>query len=254
MPDQQKYMNKLQGKHVLVLGGSAGIGYGVAEACLEYGAIVFISSSNNKRVQASVTKLQEAYPSKKDNIKGFACDLSGDDVESKMVELLNKVGDVEHVAFTAGDKLAQMPLHDMNLENVKKAGQIRFFAPLLLAKHLPKTTQSYTLTSGGIAFRPAKDWSVVAGYASGLHAMTRNLALDLAPIRVNLISPGAVDTDLWQHFNEEDKRSLFKGIAESTLTRKIGHIEDVTEGYLAFMRDGNCTGTIYTTDGGHVLV
>jgi NAD(P)-dependent dehydrogenase (short-subunit alcohol dehydrogenase family) len=254
MPDQQKYVNKLQGKHVLILGGSAGIGYGVAEACLEYGSKVFISSSNEQRIQVAVAKLQNAYPSKKGNIKGLACDLSGEDVENKLVELLQKVGDINHIVFTAGDQLATMPIQDMELASLKKAGQIRYFAPLLLAKHLPKSTQSYTITSGGIAFKPIKDWSAVAGYASALHAMTRNLALDLAPVRVNLISPGAVDTDLWQNLSEDEKRKFFEAIEKNLLTGRVGRVEDVVEGYLAFMRDENCTGTIYTTDGGHILI
>lgn len=254
MPDQQKYVNKLQGKRVLILGGSAGLGYGVAEACLENGSAVFISSSNERRVQKSVTKLQEAYPSKNDSIKGCACDLSGDDVEAKLVELLQKVGDVEHVVFTAGDSLATMPIEDVTLEKIKKAGQIRYFAPLLLAKHLPKSTQSYTMTSGGVGVRPNKQWSLIAGYCAALHGLTRNLALDLAPVRVNLISPGLVDTDLWRDLSQEVKSGMFKQTAEKLPTGRVGQIEDVAEGYLAFMRDDNCTGSIYTSDGGHLLI
>jgi NAD(P)-dependent dehydrogenase (short-subunit alcohol dehydrogenase family) len=254
MPDQQKYANKLQSKRVLILGGSAGLGYGVAEACLEYGSTVSISSSNEQRVQKSVAKLQEAYPSKKDRVKGFACNLSGDDVEDKLIELLRKAGDVEHVVFTAGDQLATMPIQDMNMANVKKAGQIRYFAPLLLAKHLPKSTQSYTMTSGGVAFKPIKDWTPIGGYAAALHAMTRNLALDLAPVRVNLISPGAVDTDLWQNLGESEKSKMFESLSSKMLTGRVGRVEDVVEGYLALIRDENCTGMIYVTDGGHALV
>ena len=255
MPDQQKYANKLEGKRILVLGGSAGIGYGVAEAGIEYGAKVVISSSNPKRVEAAVAKLQEAYPSKSSNIKGFACDLSGDDVEQNLVQLLKDAGDSEHVVFTAGDALATMSLQEMDLAKLKKAGQIRFFAPLLLAKHLPKSTQSYTLTTGSISFKPIKNWSAIAGYGSGLHAMTRNLALDLAPIRVNLVSPGIVDTDLWRtgdKSEEEVQKALAAG-AEGTLTGRAGRVVDVVEGYLAFMRDENVTGEIYSTEGGHLL-
>ncbi|KIW04494.1 uncharacterized protein PV09_04251 [Verruconis gallopava] len=253
MLDQKKYLNKLSGQRVLVLGGSAGIGYGVAEACLEFGCSVFISSSREQRVKNAVAQLQEAYPSKKEKIKGYVCDLGVEDVESKLIELMGKVGEVHHVVYTAGDKLAQMPLAEMSITKIKDAGQIRYFAPLLLAKHLPKSTKSYTLTSGGVAFKPNKGWSIIAGYASALHALTRNLALDLAPVRVNLISPGAVDTDLWAGMAIDDKKKLFEHISKGTLTGKVGRVEDVVEGYLAFMRDSNVTGSIYSTDGGHVL-
>jgi len=257
MPDQQKYTNKLEGSRVLVLGGSAGIGYGVAEAVVENGAKVVISSSNPKRVEEAVARLQQAYPSKAQHIEGFTCDLGSQDVEANLVALLEQVGDAEHIVFTAGDSLAMMPLSELELPKMIKAGQIRFFAPLLLAKHLPKSTVSYTLTTGSVSFKPIKNWSTVAGYGSGLHAVTRNLALDLAPVRVNLVSPGVVDTDLWRGGGiktEEEVKETLAVAAKGTVTGKPGRVEDVVEGYLAFMKDENVTGSVYSSEGGHLLV
>lgn len=81
----------------------------------------------------------------------------------------------------------------MTYDNVVQAGQVRFFAPLLLAKFIHKYLEnsaesSYTITTGSISEKPMPKWSVVAGYAAGLHALVRNLALDLRPIRVSLPS------------------------------------------------------------------
>jgi len=96
-----------------------------------------------------------------------------------------------------------VPIQEITFENIQRAGQVRFFAPLLVAKvgskYLsPGPTSSIVLTSGTVAEHPVPNWSIVAGYAAGLHGMTRNLALDLKPIRVNLVSPGLVDTELWK--------------------------------------------------------
>lgn len=168
MSDQQKYTNKLEGKRIPALGGSVGIGYGVTEASLENAAKVFISSSNSKRIQASVAKLQEAYSSKAANISGFACDLSSGDVEANLVALFKQPGDLEHVILTAVDSLAGMSLEDLDIAKLKKSGQIRFFTPPLLAKHLPKSTLSYPLATGSISFKSIKNWSAIASYASGL--------------------------------------------------------------------------------------
>jgi NAD(P)-dependent dehydrogenase (short-subunit alcohol dehydrogenase family) len=139
------------------------------------------------------------------------------------------------------------------------AGNVRFFSPLLLAKHLstylqPGPKSSLTLTTGGVAEKPIPNWSAVASYAGGLHSMTRNLALDLKPIRVNLVSPGAVDTELWGSMSPEQKERLFKGMEAKSLTGRVGQVEDLAEQYLCLLRDYNVTGSVVRSDGGHVLV
>lgn len=202
MSDSTKYTSKISAARILIIGGSSGIGLAVAEACIEHGALVAISSSNPSRVEAAVEKMKTAYPSKTSNIYGFTVDLSQPStLETELASLLSstvtkisKNGKLDHVIFTAGDALATIPLADMSYENIVKAGQIRFFAPLLLAKFLPKYLEqshrsSYILTTGSISERPMKDWSVIAGYGAGLHALVRNLALDMKPVRVSQVAP-----------------------------------------------------------------
>lgn len=84
--------------------------------------------------------------------------------------------------------------------------------------------------------------------------MTRNLALELKPVRVNLVSPGAVDTELWSGMPSEVKARMFKQIAETTPTGRVGRPEDVAETYLWLMKDSNATGTVATSDSGAYLV
>jgi NAD(P)-dependent dehydrogenase (short-subunit alcohol dehydrogenase family) len=123
MSDQKRYSNKLQGSRVLIIGGSSGIGFCTAEACLEYGALVTIASSNSSKVEAAVSKLQSTYPSAKSNIHGQTVDLSkSDTLESELKTLFEQTvkglgGDkLDHVIFTAGDALATMKLADMTME------------------------------------------------------------------------------------------------------------------------------------------
>jgi NAD(P)-dependent dehydrogenase (short-subunit alcohol dehydrogenase family) len=187
MSDSQKYSSKLHASRILIIGGSSGIGYAVAEACLESGAHVAVSSSNSSRVQSAVTSLQISYPSKKLHIHGLTVDLSQPDtLESELeqvlkgaAEKLGENGKMDHVVFTAGDALAEIKLPDMTYKNVVQAGQVRFFAPLLLAKFLPQFLESSYKSSHTIP-----NWSVIASYAGGHHSMVRNLALDMKPIRV----------------------------------------------------------------------
>jgi len=83
--------------------------------------------------------------------------------------------------------------------------------------------------------------------------MVRGLAVDLKPVRVNLVSPGAVETELWDSLSKEAREGYFKGLGTKMLTGKIGMPEDVAECYLWLMKDKNVTGTVVQTDGGALL-
>jgi NAD(P)-dependent dehydrogenase (short-subunit alcohol dehydrogenase family) len=261
MDAQQKYMNKLQGARVLVIGGSSGLGFGVAEAVLECGASkVIVSSSNESRVQAAVAKLKKSSLHSKAEILGHACNLGNEaTLESNIKALFSKVGELDHIVFSAGDSLAIKPLEDIDFAFVKQAGMVRFFAPLLVAKHgskvLPRsTTSTITLTSGGISEHPSPDWTVVAAYMTGVHGMTRNLALDLKPIRVNVINPGGVVTELWDSIPGEQRGLLMEEMAKKCATGSVGLVEDVVEAYLYCMRDKNVTGSVINSNGGYLLM
>ncbi len=134
-----------------------GIGYAVAEASIESGASVTVSSSSSDRVTSTIKKIQTAYPGAK--ITGYACDLSKSTLEQDIEALFKQVGKIDHIVYTAGDKLASMPLQEISYEKIIKAGQIRFFAPLLVAKvgskYLnPGPQSSILLTTGNVADHP----------------------------------------------------------------------------------------------------
>lgn len=239
-----------------------GIGYAVAEALAENGAYVILSSSNENRVKQAVSKLQKAYPSASSRISGEVCNM-GDEktIESNISNLFEKIGKLDHVIYTAGDALASMSLDDLSIANVTQAGMVRFFGPLFVGKYAPKYLKggpqsSITLTTGAVSQRPIPNWTLVGSYATGLQGMTRGLALDLKPIRVNLVSPGAVDTELWANsgFSDEMKQNFLKETASKLPTGKVAGPEDIAESYLYLLRDHNVTGSMISTNGGALLV
>lgn len=145
------------------------------------------------------------------------------------------------------------------MDGVKKAGLVRFFAPLFIGKYAPRYLTpgpkgSITITTGAVSERPIPNWTVVNSYATGLQGMVRGLALDLKPLRVNLVSPGAVDTELWKGMSEEQKKGMFEELAKKTPVGSVGQVEDVTESFLYLMKDRNITGAMISTSGGHLLV
>ncbi|KAL1799620.1 hypothetical protein ACET3X_003657 [Alternaria dauci] len=270
MADQKRYTNKLERSRILVIGGTSGLGYSVAEACLENGALVTISSSNKSRVDSAVSKLKDAYPSAADSsnprIWGLTVDLGKPDtLDQELKTLLDKTvssmpeGKLDHVVYTAGDKLAEMNLRDMTMSNILAAGQLRFFAPLLLAKHLPdylvqSYKSSYTITTGAVSEKPIPNWSVVGSYAGGGHSMVRGLALDMKPVRVNGVNPGAVETELWDHYPQEQRKAIMEAMEGKMATGRVGRPEDVAETYLGLLRDYNADGFMVRTDGGGLLM
>ena len=259
MGDAKKYTGKLTTKRILIIGGSSGIGFAVAEACLEHGATVIISSSQASRVESSIERLLKSYPSAKGRISGHPCDLSSPDLEQNVKNLFEKAGGkLDHIVYTAGDTLATGKLQDVTLESIQKAGMVRFFGALLVGKHAashmnPGPVSSITYTTGSVSERPSSDWAAVASYAAGLHGMTRNLALDLAPIRVNLVSPGLIKTELWDSLPAERYQQIEKTATETLPTGRVAGPESVAQAYLYFMQDENCTGSVVSSNGGLLL-
>ncbi|KAF8880092.1 hypothetical protein CPB84DRAFT_1851931 [Gymnopilus junonius] len=179
---------KLANKHVLIIGGTSGIGFGVAEAVLSSGGSVTVSSQRQSSIDSALARLQASYPNAP-KPRGFTADLSSPAVEQNLEKLFEQVGKVDHIVYTAGDKLAITPIQDITYEKIIAAGQVRSFAAMLAVKvgcrYLtnPKSVEcSIVLTAGVVADKPRENWSAVATFSAGLLGMTRNLALDLKPV------------------------------------------------------------------------
>lgn len=250
--------NKLAGKNIIIFGGTSGIGFGVAAASLASSATVTISSSSPSRIEISILKLQTEFPDAK--IRGHVCDLTSPNLEQKIESVFEKTGKLDHIVFTAGDKLGKTPLQEITREKIIAASQVRFVAPLLISKigsrYLnPGPESSIVLTNGAIAEHPIQDWTIIAGFSGGLPSMARNLALELKPIRVNVVMPGLVDTEMWEtETTPEQKEGLFKMMAGKLPTGRIPTAGDVAEAYIYLMKDSNVNGRVIATDSGASLV
>lgn len=134
------------------------------------------------------------------------------------------------------------PLSAITIDMAIKGSMVRLYAPMIVGKHAakymnPGPRSSIVLTTGGITDRPIPDWVMPATTMCAVDGLMRGLALDLAPIRVNIVCPGAVETELWAHMSKEEFEG-FKKHTESTMpTGRLGQPEDVAEAYLYLMKD-----------------
>lgn len=263
MVPSSKY-NKLQGKHVIVIGGSSGIGLGIAEASLVSGAgVVTITSSSRAKIDTAVSRLSSYATSPDQRVQGFTANLAGEDAESQLdavfQQAVEAAGTIHHVVFTAADALSLTMLQDMTPEKILAACQMRFVAPLLAAKvaarYLPPSRESsLTLTSGSAAWKSTPGWALGSYFSGGLQAVTRQLAVELKPVRVNAVAPGFIDTGLWGMMSDEVKAEFVRNTEATVPTGKFGQVEDVVEAYLWVMKDGNATGTVAGSDSGFLVV
>src|ERR1700680_2887475 len=237
----------LQQKRVVVVGGSSGIGLAVAQQAASQGAKVVIVSSNAERVQKAV-----------ECISGEAQGQTVDVSDERAVEaLFAKLGPFDHLAFTAGDSLDLHELVATDLKQARRAFELRYWSALAAVKygnpHIRKGG-SIVLTTGVAGRRPNKGWVVAASVCGTIEALTRALAVELAPIRVNAVSPGVVRTNLWRSMSAPERERLYESLGKSLPVGRVGEAHDVAQAYLFLMQEGFSTGQTVVVDGGTVLV
>ena len=272
-----KYINKLEGQRVLVFGGTSGIGFGVVEAALEHGATVFISGSNMPKLERTRERLITEYPDlPKDRIKLRACDLSDvSNQEANIKGLFEDITDsgtnkLNHTAHTAGDSPAATPITEFTTDLWLKSCTVRVLTSMFIAKSAHQFMEvsadsSITLTSGLNTHKPQPSWSIIASSGGAIESFTKGAAVDLSPIRVNCVSPGAIKTELFAGAPPE----ALKMFADKTLVGRLGRPSDTAEGFsmctllhtnskltlclVYCMKDGFLNGEIVATNGGSRL-
>ena len=234
-------MTALEGKLVAVIGGSAGIGLAVAKLAMAAGAQVCIGSHDAARLDAALGVLGEGA-------RGQRLDV-GD--EASLAAFFAATGPVDHLVYTAGDWVRRKatPGKGFVMADAQAAFDIRFWGLLrTLDAALPHMAQdgSIALTGGLLAHRPQKGQAISSAVTGAVEHLAKGLAVDLAPIRVNVVVPGFIATDVWANMPEATVADLVAGQP----IERAGQAHEVAEAYLAFLRSTYTTGQAVIVDGG----
>lgn len=231
---------------VVVLGGSSGIGLATAKAAQAEGAQVIITGRSQERLQAAQAALGK-------NARTVALDVAD---ESGTRALFQELDAIDHVFMTAGTLGRDAHLTSES-EAIRPFMDTRFLGALYAAKYsAPKirTGGSITFMSGTAARRPLAGVSVASASCGAVEAFARALAVDLAPIRVNTIQPGFVDTPLLDAVLGSHKHEILAAAAARLPVKRIGAADEVADAVLFLMKNGYVTGITLTIDGGGLLV
>jgi NAD(P)-dependent dehydrogenase (short-subunit alcohol dehydrogenase family) len=240
-------MESLKEKKVVIIGGSSGIGLATAKSVASKGALVIIVSSNQQRIN----KALQALPT---GSIGYAIDVTN---EVQVKDLFESIGAFDHLVFTAGENLILANVADTTLEAARNYFNVRYWGAFTAVKYATpfiNTAGSIVLTSGIASNRPNKGWALGASICAAMEGFTRAMAMELAPIRVNIVSPGVVKTELWGGMPESDREAMYTNIANALPVKRVGEAEDIARSFVYLLEQQYGTGQTLIIDGGTSLV
>jgi NAD(P)-dependent dehydrogenase (short-subunit alcohol dehydrogenase family) len=235
----------LEGERVVVVGGSSGIGLETARLALAAGASVTIAGRSEDRLRRAAADLGGA-------VRSVVADVTDD---GSVKALFDGETRVDHVFLPAGElKPGSGDVLGADLSALRSILESRLLGVVHVVRRArPKMAGgSITLVSGLYANRPAPGAALGAAAVAAIDGMTRALALDLAPIRVNAVAPGLIDTPLWDSFGPQREAILAQ--ATALPVGRIGRPGEVAAAVLFLMSNGFVTGTVLAIDGGGSLV
>jgi len=235
-------MFDLKGKRIAVVGGSSGIGEGTAKACAEAGAHVVIASRSQDKLKAAASRIGHG-------VETATIDIRDD---TSVENYFASAGRFDHVVMSAAE-VRIAPVKTLTVAEAQTAMNSKFWGSYRVARAAQIADNgSLTLVSGAAAVRAAKGRSLQTAINAAVEALTKGLALEFAPVRVNTVSPGVVETPIWSGLDEA-RIAQIKEMAKRTAVGRVGQPEEIAQQIIACMTNRFMTGSIIYLDGGYLL-
>jgi NAD(P)-dependent dehydrogenase (short-subunit alcohol dehydrogenase family) len=234
----------VEGKTVVVVGGSSGIGLAAARILAERGARVVIAGRSEERLNAA----RETIPGP---VETHRVDITQ---EKSIDRLFDFVGRLDHLVVTASEAVLGRFL-ELELAAARRFFESKFFGAYAVARRaapLIDPAGSITFFSGAAGSKASPGFSCGSAVNAAVEALARSLAVELAPIRVNTISPGLVETPVWESLvSPAERDALFAEASARLPSRRIGRPEEIADAVLFLIRNPYTTGTTLFVDGGY---
>lgn len=232
----------LAGKKIVVVGGSSGIGLATAELAKQAGADVVIASRSAARLDPVAERLK---------VTAIPVDVTSD---QSVAELFRRAGPVDHVVLTAA-QLRTGPFKTVAMEDVRATMEAKFWGAWRVAREAEiRPGGSLTLVTGFLSVRPRPNSAIIGAANGALESLARALALELAPVRVNAVSPGVIDTPIRAAMPEAARKEMLAKTAAALPVGRVGMAEDIARQIASFMANGFATGSIVYIDGGALVI
>ena len=234
----------LDGKRVVVVGGSSGIGLASARALAGHGARVVIAGRSADKLEAARRSIPVPVEARPLNMMDDAS------IES----FFAAIGGLDHLVITASEAALGRFL-EIDTAAARRFFDSNFWGPYAVARRAaPRSSPdgSITFFSGAAGSRASPGFSCGSAVNAAVETLSRTLAVELAPVRVNTISPGLVETPVWESlFSVAEKEALFADTAAKLPSRRIGRPEEIADAVLFLIRNAYTTGTTLFVDGGY---
>lgn len=235
----------LKDKKVVIIGGSSGIGLESAKQLIAQGAEVIIASRSEEKLQNAKEQL---------GVRATAYILDTTQ-EQQVQSFFEKIGQFDHLVVSAAETSGGSFLQTDTVQ-ARKLFENKFWGQYYAAKYgaskiLPNG--SIILFSGVVAYKSMVGSAILGAVNAAISNLGQTLALELAPIRVNIVSPGIIDTPSRSKMPEEARNNFYNTVENKLPVKRIGKAEDVAQSVLYLLQNSFVTGTVLHVEGGHIL-
>ena len=231
------------GQRVVITGGSSGIGLATAKAVADLGGEVCIVGRDQGRLKQATALLGG-------NVEAFCADVTD---EAALSGLFSRIGAFNHLVTAAGPMPTDGPFLSVRTQDARALFEGKFWGQFFTVKHAaPKIVPggSVTMFGGSVSRKAAPGSPVFAAIDGAIESLGRIIAIELAPVRVNVIAPGIIDTPMLNGMSPEMRTAVLNRSAQGTMVKRYGKAEDVAKAVLFLMDNTFVSGTVLDTDGG----